>query len=254
MPLRGHFVIQLPHRTAAEIAGIFVFGVYIIYFLVDPFKIRVIDNRLPADNQLSLIRNPQGEIDKGFCIICDYLADNAVSAGYRLLQNSVPVSQNDGQPVHFPGQECFVPADKAPKLLHVFSLIQRKHGRFMPLFGKGIHRLIPYPVGRRVGQNHSRFLFQTEKLIVQSIIFIIAHDFPVLGIIGLCRPVQGVHKLPHSFFLIFHSSLLLCAPGILRYSCTAASLRFCYSFPPGCSCFRFPSPVFCFFPGFAAPF
>ena len=53
VPLCGDLIVQLTHRTAAEISGVFVPGVHVGDLLVDPLKIRILDYRLSPEHQLA---------------------------------------------------------------------------------------------------------------------------------------------------------------------------------------------------------
>ena len=52
-----NLIVQLAHRTAAEISRILVFRIDILDLLVDLLKIGIADDRLAAQNQLSLVRD-----------------------------------------------------------------------------------------------------------------------------------------------------------------------------------------------------
>ena len=58
IPLRGNLIIQLTHGPAAEVPGIFIFGVRLWNLLIDTLKFPISDDCLSPEYQFSPERNP----------------------------------------------------------------------------------------------------------------------------------------------------------------------------------------------------
>ena len=240
MTSRCDLIVQLAHGTAAQISRILVLCIHILDFLVDLLKIRVCDDRLSTEYQFPLKRNSQRNIFKNFCIVCHDLSDQPVSSRHGFLQTSIPVGKDDGQSIHFPGEQALLVPDKLPEHFHILGFIQRKHRAFVGFFRQFIDRFIPHLHRRTVCQHGSGLFLQFHKFVIEPVVIQIAHDLPVFLIIGLCRLIQKPHQLFHSLCLIhmlppttvspefcsgFLSVLLPSAPGI----CPAPA------HPAGCS-------------------
>ena len=195
------FTVQLADGTAAEISGVFVFCRLLRYALIDLLKVGIADHRLPPQHQLSPERNPQGQIDKSSGIVGNDLPDLAVAPGNRFFQLSVPVCQNNGQAVQLPAQNALLLLQPVPEVFPALGLVQGQHGCLMPLFRQFLHGLIAHIHRRTVGQHNACFLLQLLQFIIQAVIFPVAHDFLVLGII---RP-GGLIQNAHQIFDPFHS-------------------------------------------------
>ena len=152
-----NLIVQLAHRTAAEVPRILVFRIDILDLLIDLLKIGIADDRLAAQNQLSLVRDFQGNIFKHFCIVRDNLSDHAVSTGDGLCEGTAAVRQNDGQTVHLPGQQRFVIPDEAAEHFHIFRFIKGKHRRLVRFFRQFVHRLVADFCGRASGECYACF-------------------------------------------------------------------------------------------------
>ena len=107
-----NLTVQLAYRTTAEITRIFIFGFCFLNLFINLLKIFIADHCFAAQYQLTLIADLKRYIFKDFCIVCDDLAYFSISTGDCLKKMSVPVSQNNGKSVHFPGHQCLLISHK----------------------------------------------------------------------------------------------------------------------------------------------
>ena len=57
IPLRCNLAVKLTDRTAAQVSGILIFGIHILNSAVNPLKVRIGNDSLSPENQLSLVGN-----------------------------------------------------------------------------------------------------------------------------------------------------------------------------------------------------
>ena len=155
-------------------------------------------HRLAPQHQLALKRDLQRDVYEHLRVGRDHLSDLPVSAGDRLEQRSVPVGEHHGQAVQLPGKKALLVSQPVPKLLPALRLSQRKHGALMALLGKLVHRLVAHRHRGASRQNGAGLLFQRFQLVIEPVIFKIAHDLPALLVVspgGLC---QNGDQLPHT--------------------------------------------------------
>ena len=207
--LRGDLIVQLSDRSATEISRIFVFGIDIFDRFIDPLKIGIGDDCLAPQHKPSLIGDLKRDILECPCIISNDLSDDPVSSGDRLLKFPVLIGKDNGQSIHFPGKQCRIGSYKSSECLSLFGLVEREHRRFVCFLWQCIYCLISYINSRTVCQNDACFCFHLLQLIVQSVVFSVAHDLPVFLIIGLCRFVQFFYQFFHLVYgCCFHDVLL----------------------------------------------
>ena len=199
-----NLVIQLSYRAAAEIPGILVLCIHILNLCIDLCKILIPDHGLSSQDQLPSVGNVYGKIFEYFCIISDHFPDFPIASCDCLDQRFVPIGQYDRQAVQFPGDHRLLFSEKCLQLLHIFRLIQRKHGPVMPLLRKFAEHFIPDINGRTGCKSCSQFLFQSQKFIVQFIVFVIAHNLRVFLLICTARTVEEFYQLLHSILLVCH--------------------------------------------------
>ena len=128
--------VQLAHRTAAEIARILIPGIHVINLFVNPLKIRVGNDCLSPEDQLSLVGNIERYVGKHTGIWGDDLADFPIAPCYRLCKPAAFVGKHNGQPIHFPGQKSLLIPQPRLKVLHALCLVKGKHGGLMGLLGQ----------------------------------------------------------------------------------------------------------------------
>ena len=217
--LRCDLTGKLAHGTGAEVSRVLIARVGILYFFIDLFKILIGDDGLAAQHQLTLKGNDQRDVHEHLRIGSNHLSDLPVSPGDRLEQGSVPIGEHHGQAVQLPGKKSLLVSQPVPQFLSAFRLSQRKHGALMAFLGKLVHRLVAHRHRRASGQHGPGFLFQRLQLVIQSVVFVIAHDLPVLGIIGPGRFGQFCNQFFHSCCLV-HVYLHVGTPfaPAMRYS------------------------------------
>ncbi len=209
IPPGRNLVVQLSHGAAAEVPGILVLRVHVLYPGIYLLKVRVADNRLAPQDQLSLEGNLKGQVHERLCIVGDDLPNLAVPSGDRLLQLSAAIGQDDRQAVQLPAQDRRMSLEPVPQRLPALGLVQGKHGALMPLLRQIVHRLIAHAHRRTLGQHDSRLPLQGLQLVIEGIVLPVAHDFPVFGIIRSGSFVQSRHQIFDTFFFFRLHHMLL---------------------------------------------
>ena len=204
--LCGNLAVQLSDRTAAEVPRILVLCVRIADLRIDLLKLRIADDGLAPEDQLALIGDIHRQIGKYFRIPGDDFPDFPVSAGYRLHKSSVPVGENNRQPVHFPGKQALLVSQPLRQLVHALGLCQRQHRLLVAHLRQLTDHLIAHVLGRASRENHAGFLLQRRQFIIERIIFIIAHDLPALLVVGPRRRPENLYQFsdPRSLLIVCH--------------------------------------------------
>ena len=117
--------------------------------------------------------------------------------------------------------------DKIFQHFYFFCFIQRQHRLFMTFLRKLFQHFISYSSGRASGKHDSGLFFQLFQFIIQSVVFKIAHDFPVFLIIGFSGFRQKLGQLLLPYFLFVHVPLLLFSfSDVLLFSGFACNSRY----------------------------
>ena len=157
-------IVQLTHRTTAQISRIFIFCIHICNLFIDLLKIFIRNHRLSAQDQLALIWNRKRNIFKNSGIVCDNLPDLTVSAcdclnkrtilGMSVRRSVHPVSRRAalyGLPT-----KCF-------QHFYFFCLVKRKHRLLVSLFRKLFEHFITDLSGRTSCQDDPGLFFQCSE-------------------------------------------------------------------------------------------
>ena len=166
MTLCRNLIIQLTDRATAEITRIFVLPVCLANLLVNFFKFRVGDDRLPAQDQLTLIRNMQRNILEYARVVRNDFSDLSISARDCFFQRTVAICQHNGQSVQLPRHQYFMASCKFCQCRYILCLIQREHRFLMSLLRELFQRLIANCHRRASGQHNPGLLFQCSQFIV----------------------------------------------------------------------------------------
>ena len=143
-PLCRDLVIQLAHRAAAQIPRILVLCIRVPDLLIDLLKVFVRDDRFPPQDKFALIGDMKGQVPEDSRIVCNDFSHLAVPAGDCLCESTVPVRQDNGQPVQLPGDDRLLVPQELFQPAHFFRLVQREHGTFMSLFRQLAQHLISH--------------------------------------------------------------------------------------------------------------
>ena len=183
--------------------------------LVVRFQHAQAHDALALNFQKALPRNGQGHAADGSGLRQDRLAHHAVAPGGGLNQLAMVVGQIDGQPIQLvlhrvlKGRQRLLPAvgqlgvklfragDPVPKLLLALHLAHAPQAAEVLMLLEGFQRLRAHPMGRRVGQYHTRPFLHLKKLIVFLIPLRVAHGAVAAGVIENGRPVELVHQSAH---------------------------------------------------------
>ena len=195
IPSGRDLIVELPHRAAAQISGILVFCLCICDLPVDLLKITVGDHRFSPQDQFSGIGNIQRKILKSTGVICNDLTDLSVATGNRFCKFSFTIRQYNGQPVQFPAENCRIALQPVPQFFPAFRLAQRQHRTLMALLGKLIHRFVAYVYRRTVGQGNACLFFQFHQFIIELVVFVVAHDLLILGVIAFGSCIQLFYQI-----------------------------------------------------------
>ena len=193
-----NLIVQLANGTAAQIAGVLVMDLLLSHGFIDLLKIRIGDDRLPAQDQLSPVGNSQRKVPEHSRVAGNHLADLAVAAGNCLLQLSLPVSQHHRQTVQFPGNERLLISYEGSEHFNLFCFIEREHRLLMPLLRQLFNRLVSDPDRRTARKDRPGLFLQRFQFLIEPVILIIAHDLPVLCVICLRSLIQSFRKLFHA--------------------------------------------------------
>ena len=128
MPLLRNPGVQLADRARAEIPRVLIAGLRVQDAVIDPLKIRVADERLPAEHEAPRKRDAGRHIVKNSDILRDELPDLSVPPGDSPYQLSSLVVQNDGKPVQLPGEKPLPVPEPFRECLRGLCLIEREHG------------------------------------------------------------------------------------------------------------------------------
>ena len=65
----------------------------------------------------------------------------------------------------------------------------------MALLGKLIHRFVAYVYRRTVGQGNTCLFFQFHQFIIELVVFVVAHDLLILGVIAFGSCIQLFYQI-----------------------------------------------------------